>query len=133
MAKGIARIYDAVLAMTLLLIALTITLGYANSFNVYEGPRDLIEFSSNLLIYLDRNNLLAPMVYREEYERLEKLVSDIVPEGIGFKISVYNCDWKILWSINHQFKQEKSSSASLFLSGYEGVPDPRVVVLSLSR
>ncbi|MGQ9758967.1 MAG: hypothetical protein ACUVQ5_00110 [Candidatus Methanomethylicaceae archaeon] len=133
MARGIARIYDAVMAITVLLVVLTISLEYTSSFNVYEGWRDLSEFSSNLLVYLDRNGLLAQMIYREEYERLKAVLSGVLPPGLGFKLSVYSCEWKLLWSVDHQYNPSRSSSGIIFLSGYEGVPDVRIVVLSLSR
>jgi len=133
MAKGVARIYDAVLAMIILLTGLMLALGYVNSFHVDEGWRDLGELSSNLLIYLDKEGLLAPLVFNQEYERAENIIAGILPPGLGFKLSVYTGDGKLVWSLDHQFKPGRSSSTLMFLSGYGGEPSPRVVALSLTR
>lgn len=133
MPNGIARIYDAVLAMIILMTALMMTLGYVGSFRVDEGWRDLGELSSNLLIYLDKEGMLAPLVFNQDYERAESIIAGILPPGLGFKLSVYTEEGKLIWSVDHQFKPGKSSSTLIFLSGYGGEPSPRVVALSLTR
>ncbi|MCX8182637.1 MAG: hypothetical protein N3D12_05915 [Candidatus Methanomethyliaceae archaeon] len=133
MSNGVARIYDAVLAIIILMTSLIVTLGHANSFAAAGSTQELSELASNLLVYLERKGLLSSMVFAQEYERLESLVSNILPSGLGFRISVYTCDWRPIWSVDHQFKSGRGSSALMFLSGYYGKPDPRIVVLTITR
>lgn len=133
MSNGVARIYDALLATIILITALMATLGYMSSFAAAGSSQELSELASNLLVYLERKGLLSSMVYAQDYDRLESSVSQILPSGLGFRISVYACDWSLLWSVEHEFKPGRSSSALIFLSGHDGEPDPRIVVLTLTR
>jgi hypothetical protein len=133
MDDGVARIYDCVLAMVILMIAVIVILGHVSSFAVAGGSQEIGELASNLLLFLEKKGLLSSMVFSQEYDRIESVVAQLLPPGLGFRISVYTCDWKPLWSVDHQFKLGRTSSALIFLSGYQGKFDPRVVILTLAR
>ncbi len=133
MDDGVARIYDCVFAIVILMTAVIVILGHVSSLAVAGSSQELGELASNLLLCLEKKGLLSSMVFSQEYDRIERVVAQVLPPGLGFRISVYTCDWKPLWSVDHQFKSGRASSALIFLSGYQGEFDPRIVILTLTR
>lgn len=133
MKRGITRIYDSVLAVIILITALITTLGFVGTFAADQRSGELEELATNLMICLERKGLLSPMVFNQEYERLEGLISQMLPPNVGFRLSVYTCEWNQLWSIEHQFGIGRASSGLIFLSGHMGNAEPRIVILSLTR
>ena len=131
--RGMARIYDAILACTILLIGSAMAVGYALSAHQSEQQRDLLDLASKGLIYMDQQGVLAPLVYRQESLMVQMVLSGILPEAVGYSFSVYSSGWKLLWTANDHFSLGSTSSASYYLSGYNGTADPRIVVLALSR
>lgn len=128
-----ARIYDVIIACTILLIGSAMAVGYALSAHQSEQHRDLVDLASKCLIYMDQQGVLANLVYRRESLMVQKVLSEVLPETVGYSFSVYSSGWKLLWMVDGHFKLGSTSSASYYLSGYNGTSDPRIVVLALSR
>jgi len=131
--KGMARIYGVIIACTILLIGSTMTVGYALSAHQSEQHRDLGDLASKCLTYMDQQGVLANLVYCRESLMVQKVLSEVLPETVGYSFSVYSSGWRLLWMVDGHFKLGSTSSASYYLSGYNGTPDPRIVVLALSK
>jgi len=131
--KGMARIYDVIIACTILLMGSAMAVGYALSAHQSEQCRDLGDLASKCLTYMDQQGALAPLVYRQESLMVQKVLSEVLLEAVGYSFSVYSSGWRLLWTVEDHFSLGSTSSASYYLSGYNGTADPRIVVLALSR
>jgi hypothetical protein len=129
--RGIARIYDVVLACTVFLIGSSIAAGYFSS----EPPsyrHDLQHLASHCLVYLDQQGVLSPMVHNHDVAGIDDVITILLPQSSGYSFRVYSADWILLWSFSSRFNEGHSASASYLISGFNGSFEPRIIVLALS-
>ena len=130
---GIARIYDAIIACTILLAATGVALGYSMAVSISQPPADLQGVASSCLIYLDQNGRLAPLVYGQSSAQVDAVLTALLPKDVGFKLCVFSPDWEPIFSASDNFKQGSAASAQYYMSGHDGIAEPRIIVLSLCR
>jgi hypothetical protein len=130
--KGITIVYDVIFAFLILFIGISIIVLCIPYYSI-ESNR---EFQSldNILIWLDSNRILASCIYKKDINKISYFLDNLLPNN-GYCIKVYSLDWNLIWSYSSPLFNEKNtiSSHPYFLSGYQGIPNPCIVILIISR
>lgn len=133
---GQARLMELSLALIVLLLGFLII----NVLNVLiistRSYKALSNVANRILILLDEKDLLYWMIYGEDgngnTELSKKIIECILPSSYGYNLTVYDKDWKALWSISKHFDSKKSASGTFFYLTFNGEEEIRLVVLSIS-
>jgi len=131
--RGIARIYDVLVACIIVVLALGTSLSYLVSNERSAPSSDLHELASQCLAYMDRQGVLAPLVYSESpTAQLQSLLSSILPPNVVYSLTIYNSSWTPLLTVSDGFVAGSTASAYYYIGGFEGHVNPRIIVLTLS-
>jgi hypothetical protein len=130
---GISMVYDAVFACIILFVGMA----YAASSVPPAPPKptpDLQSYATSLLVWMDSKGILAPYIYTQDSAGLASVLDRLAPTGAGYCVKVYSPNWDLLWTYTSPSFDAGNAAASqpYPLSGYQGVPDPKIVVLLLS-
>ncbi|MCC6013667.1 MAG: hypothetical protein LM593_04785 [Candidatus Verstraetearchaeota archaeon] len=130
--KGITIIYDLVFAFLILIIGISIIVTFI-PYSSITLDRDY-QSLDNILIWLDSNRVLASCIYTKDINRISYFLDNLLP-NTGYCIKVYSLDWNLIWSYSSLLFNEKNtiSSHPYFLSGFQGIPNPCIVILIISR
>lgn len=130
--RGVTLLYDAVFACLVLFIALAI-IAYSIPQARPAGP-SLQGYATSVLIWLDYKGALAPPVYSQDSAALSAALSELCPGDYCLQVYSPPPEWRLLWTCTSPGFDPNSASASqpYPLVGYQGNPDPRVVVLLLN-
>jgi hypothetical protein len=130
--KGITMVYDAVFACIILFVGMALAASSLPPAPPRSAP-DLQGYATSLLVWMDSKGVLAPYIYTQDQSGLASFLDRLAPAG--YCVKVYSPDWTLLWTCTSPSFDPGNAAASqpYPLSGYHGVPDPRFVVLLLSR
>lgn len=139
---GQTRVVEAILS----LIAIALLFMVVNRVSItvanYSANSYLREQANEIFALLHKGNLLISIVYGQYgygYPDLAKKILDsIVPSDIGYNFTVYRInkdgDIERIYSISGRgYNSLNAYSSSYILTGYNGIFEPRLVVLSLSK
>ncbi|MBS7648300.1 hypothetical protein KEJ17_01450 [Candidatus Bathyarchaeota archaeon] len=133
---GQARLIELSLALVVLLIGFL----FINVLNIsiintrsYKG---LSNIANRILTLLDEKDTLYWMIYGEDgsgnIELSKKIIESVLPPSYGYNMTVYDEQWRMLWSISRGFDSEKSASGAFLYLTFNGEEQIRIVVLSIS-
>lgn len=128
--KGFTFIYDAAIMCMVAFLALAL---FASAMPYSTPPpANLQGYATSILTWLDSRNLLSSIVYERDAVTLSRILDRLCPGG--YRIEVYSTSLELLWSYTSPgFDQARASASQPYpLSGYQGAPNPRLVVLLLS-
>ncbi len=130
--KGITIVYDVIFAFLILFIGISIIVTSIPYSSIKSNKES--QSLDNILIWLDSNRILASCIYNKDIDKISYFLDNILP-NIGYCIKVYSLDWNLIWIYSSPLFNEKNtiSSQSYLLSGYQGIPNPCIVILIISR
>jgi hypothetical protein len=130
--KGITMVYDAVFACIILFVGMALAASSLPPAPPRSAP-DLQGYATSLLVWMDSKGVLAPYIYTQDQSGLASFLDRLAPAG--YCVKVYSPDWTLLWTCTSPSFDPGNAAASqpYPLSGYQGVPDPKIVVLLLSK
>ena len=130
--KGITMVYDAVFACIILFVGMALAASSLPPAPPRTAP-DLQGYATSLLVWMDSKGVLAPYVYTQDQSGLASFLDRLAPAG--YCVKVYSPDWTLLWTYTSPSFDPGNAAASqpYPLSGYQGIPNPRFVVLLLSK
>jgi hypothetical protein len=130
--RGISMVYDAVFACIILFVGMALAASSLPPAPPRSAP-DLQGYATSLLVWMDSKGVLAPYVYTQDPAGLASVLDELAPAG--YCVKVYSPNWVLLWTYTSPSFDAGNAVASqpYPLSGYKGVPDPKIVVLLLSK
>jgi len=131
--KGVARIYDALVACALLVIGIAICINYLPQPIPENDVHQFSEIATTCLVFLDKDGTLSKAIYANDLSFFINFFKATLPSSMGFAVSIFNCKWELLSSFQSVPGLSDFGSVAYFLSGYNGTFDPRIVVLSIMR
>jgi hypothetical protein len=156
--KGQMRVIEVILASIIIMSALSfLTIFSATPKTSELEVADLEKTGYSLLLDLDNQGLLAPMVYENRWGDLRTVLKIAIPADVYFNLTVYNANRNementlaltldrisnVVYGDEETFAFSKNvASVSYLLSGYpSGTPgsiiaryDPMILVLQLTR
>ncbi len=135
--KGQARVFEAVVACSLLLLSTSYAIYYLHPLSqTISRCEGLSQLAEKILLYLSQTGFLDRCVYLEDYESLQQVLDQLLPSGVEYQVTVYKLvsgEWEVYSVISsplfHRCATVYSSSA--YLVGFNGSIDERLIVLSL--
>jgi len=143
--KGQMRVIEVILASFIIVFALS----YANIMAIsptspkYEVT-ELEKMGYNVLYDLDKQGLLAKLVYSEDWDNLQRALQVLLPLDVFFNLTVYYTNGTkvnsvpIIYGDASTFAASKNVvSVTYGLAGFsasdKAVYDPRILILQLTR
>ncbi len=142
--RGQMRIIETILAAIIIASALF----FVNFFSA--NPRsssyevdDLEQMGYSVLLDLDQNGILAPMVYQSKWTDLRTALKLTLPVDVYFNLTVYRLDGDLLSKVdNDKIRSDdltilsdakNVASVSYGLIGTSDVYNPRLLMLQITR
>ncbi|MDI9609227.1 MAG: hypothetical protein QFX34_02990 [Candidatus Verstraetearchaeota archaeon] len=131
--KGVTAVYDCIIACMIL------SAGIATAVTIIPAPppeyeHDLGEYATQILVFLDSNGKIAPLVHAQDVAGIDRLIEGLLPEGYGYAVSVYSPELELLWSFSSQsFNSLNAAGSATYPLPGRDEPTLHYVTLSLSR
>jgi len=144
------RVIEVIIASFIVISALSFLSMFAITPHTSQlEVNDLEKTGYSLLLDLDNQGILAPMIYGNQESDLHTALKITLPVDVYFRLTVYDTNWSKIESINDVVygdettfsSSESIASVSYILNGYKnGTPgdftseyEPRILVLQLTR
>ena len=135
--RGQARVFEAVVACTLILLTTSYAIYYLHPLSqTVSSCEGLPQLAEKVLLYLSQSGLLDRCIYLEDYKTLQQVLEQLLPSDIEYQVVVYRLvsdTWKVQAVISSPLFHRCATvySSSTYLAGFNGTVDERLVVLSL--
>jgi hypothetical protein len=127
-----ARIIEALLACLLITLALVISDPYFLSSSIVKGKEEKKDLATKVLSFLLYKDILKRAYYRDYYS-IQNALNEIIPLEYGFKFSIYDDSWNLLWSYQRSYFNEGDSDSSfVILNGCDGIASNQTLIFVLA-
>jgi hypothetical protein len=111
-----ARIIEALLSSLIIIGAVTISYTFYTPFSSYSISTEY-GIPSNVIGFIVENGYLKYVF--ENPSVLISVCNEIIPQDFGFKITLYDENWNIIWSYQTaDFTSQNEISAYLIINGF---------------
>jgi len=131
--KALARIIESLLACLIIVLTMSFTNPYFASNTLITSKSDKKDLASHTLAYLLYTGILKE-ISKGNYFLLVNATEKIIPIEYGFKISIYDSTWSLIWSYQRSnFNEAYSESSYIALNTYEDSKITiKIIVLAIS-
>jgi hypothetical protein len=84
--KGIVRIFEALLAIAIVLPFITVIQTFRQPTGVHDP--ELSDIGATVLTSLDESGILPRLLIKQDWVRLEAAVNAMLPEGVSFTLEI---------------------------------------------
>jgi hypothetical protein len=130
--KAQARIIESLLACLLISITLVFSNSYFLNSSIVSEKVDKKELASNALSFMLYNGILKEAYY-QNYFSIAYTLEKIIPPEYGFKISIYDSSWTLIWSYQRSiFRDTNADSSLIILNGCDGLKSNTTLIFVLA-
>lgn len=130
--KAQARLLEALLAALLITSSLIVANSNFLKHSYGSSLSEKSELASKALQFLLYKGILFG-AYEGNFLEISNVLEEIIPRDHGFKISVYDLNFDLIWSYKRaNYNEGDADSSFLITNGYNGLSNTNILIFVLS-
>ncbi|HLI45740.1 MAG TPA: hypothetical protein VKU94_00935 [Geobacterales bacterium] len=129
--RAISRVIEALLACLLLTMTMFFINPYLASNAMIRSKTEKKDLAEKTLAYLLYTGILRE-VFKGNYFLIVNATEAIIPVEYGFRISLYNSSWYLMWSYQRSYFDDADSESSYIAVNGNSPSNILIIVLAIS-